>query len=225
MNSPENYIRTIGLIDLDKALEGVGGMMDCYMDILKVYYETGDDIKANINKHFESKSYYDLRVEVHGLKSSSYVIGAVELGDFAKKLEFCCRDIENDTNVETQADVIEREIPELLKKYDELLEKLTPIFSDTAAASGAGTASASGTAGVLANNSLDETGFNADAFREKAEQAIQALAEYDLNRLDEIISEIAAMPLNPAQSKAVNEIQSAIMTFDYALVESKLKSL
>lgn len=121
-------------INLDKAIENVGGSRETYDSILEVYYNEGVKKPDIIKAHYDNLDYHNLRIEVHGLKSTSYVIGADHLGDFAKKLEFACRDIEaneNEEAVQTAKTTIDNELGQLLEEYTSLVGKLSPIYKDT----------------------------------------------------------------------------------------------
>ena len=118
-------------INLEKALAGMDGSREIYNSIAEVYLSEGLKKPAIIMKHYEARDYYNLRIEVHGLKGTSYVIGAEHLGDFAKRLEFACRDIEagdDEKKVKAAKALIDSELDNLLLEYKMLLTKLGAIF-------------------------------------------------------------------------------------------------
>lgn len=118
-------------INLEKALEGMDGSREIFDSIAEVYFTEGLTKPDLIMKYYNEKDYYNLRIEVHGLKGTSYVIGAEHLGDFAKKLEFACRDIEaneDEVKVKTAKDMIDNELNDLMMEYKMLLTKLGAIY-------------------------------------------------------------------------------------------------
>ena len=58
-------------------------------------------------------------IKVHALKSTSRVIGALELGEFAARLEKA-----GDTG---DAETLDRELPDLISRYRKLAEDLKPL--------------------------------------------------------------------------------------------------
>lgn len=124
-------IRDIPEINLDKALENLNGLREAYDNVLEVFYQTGAEKPEVILDLYNRRDYHNLRIEVHGLKGTAYVIGAMHLGDFAKKLEFACRDIEDNADPGTVAaskQCIDDELNDLIAEYVDLLGKLSNVF-------------------------------------------------------------------------------------------------
>lgn len=119
-------------IDSALALKSFGGDISSYKDILRVYRDVGDEKLALIKKLYDERDYHNLRIEVHGLKGTSYVIGAMQLGDLAKSLEYACRDIEEAASGDAPGDkaaFIDDNIELLLSKYSEILSSIAPFTS------------------------------------------------------------------------------------------------
>lgn len=88
-----DIIAASGLFELDEALENLGSR-DTLDSILLTYYKDGLDKSAIIKNAYEAKDYKRLRIEVHGLKSASYIVGLKDFGDRSKQFEYACRAIE-----------------------------------------------------------------------------------------------------------------------------------
>ncbi len=83
-----------GLFELDEALENLGNNRDTLDSILLTYYRDGEGKSDVIKNAYETKDYKRLRIEVHGLKSASYIVGLKAFGDRSKQFEYACRAIE-----------------------------------------------------------------------------------------------------------------------------------
>ena len=75
------------MISRDKGLYYTGGDEEAYKGILATYARGGNDKIKQIGQLFNLRDWKNYIIEVHALKSSSMMIGAVELSEFAKKLE------------------------------------------------------------------------------------------------------------------------------------------
>lgn len=75
-------------LDVNAALEFVGDL-DLYREILYDYYMAIDEKSKKIRGYIESDNIKEYTVEVHAIKSSSRMIGAMELGNEAERLEHC----------------------------------------------------------------------------------------------------------------------------------------
>ena len=75
-------------INTEYAIEKMGISQKAYIDILKTYHS---DLDAAISRIVSAKHNGDIKsfvIDVHSVKSSSAGVGALELSDFAKELEF-----------------------------------------------------------------------------------------------------------------------------------------
>lgn len=80
------------MISRDKGLYYTGGDEEAYKGILATYARGGNDKIKQIGQLFNLRDWKNYIIEVHALKSSSMMIGAVELSEFAKKLEMAGKD-------------------------------------------------------------------------------------------------------------------------------------
>ena len=74
----------------------------------------------NLDKLFESKDLKNYQIQTHALKSTSQVIGAVELSKIAKTLEMLAKDQKFD----------ESKHHELVEKYSKLIANLKSILEE-----------------------------------------------------------------------------------------------
>lgn len=76
-------------LDTDYAIK-MSGDTEIYKKILKEYYKAIDGKAAVIRKYAQEFDIEAFKIEVHGLKSASHLIGALELAKFCEKLEKDC---------------------------------------------------------------------------------------------------------------------------------------
>lgn len=112
-------------IDINSGIESCGSV-ETYINILEQYLQNGDETLFLIEHDLKKSDYNDYRIRVHSLKSTSSLIGAMELSKEAFKLE------ESVTNGNTN--IIIQETPIFLNNFKKLLRKLSAAF-DSADAS------------------------------------------------------------------------------------------
>lgn len=124
-NQEEQEELIIPGVDVKGAIHLIGSMR-VYKDVLTQYYKNIDKKKQIISNSYEKGDWERYTTEVHALKSSSRQIGAFQLGDLAEMLE----------NAGKALDLlfIRQNTAELLEKYQELKDRLTPYFSVNEAA-------------------------------------------------------------------------------------------
>lgn len=73
-------------IDMEVALKN-SGSKDAFLTVLKIFYDTMDKKAGDIRGYYEAKDWKNFTILVHGLKSAARLIGAVDLGNDAEKME------------------------------------------------------------------------------------------------------------------------------------------
>ncbi len=98
MNTPwssiESRLSALG-IDMASGLEFCAGSEDFYMEVLNEYADSPVD-GALLKKYLDSGDLKEYCTLVHGIKSSSKIIGAQDMFSRAEKLEFAARDEDMD---------------------------------------------------------------------------------------------------------------------------------
>ena len=115
-NSGESFEECLSDFDLEKALVYCSGDMETYQEIIQVYYESGESRIEEFKTFLDNKDYKSYIISVHGLKSSSASIGAMELSERAKQHEFSGKD--------GKYEFLHEDFPRLVSLYREALEKL-----------------------------------------------------------------------------------------------------
>ncbi len=96
------------------------GSRDVLLSVMKEYEEAAYEKLDKIEQYYKAEDIKNYTIEVHALKSSSRMIGAIDLSEKAAYLEKCG----NENNVEE----IREKTPELLEALKDIKEKLYSAF-------------------------------------------------------------------------------------------------
>ena len=116
--APTDWMDKLEGIDKEQGIKNCGSV-ESYLSIIKVYYESINYTRQNIEDSFANKHIKDYTSYVHSLKSTSRTIGAMELSRLSKLLE----DAGNNGDIET----IENYTPQLLNMYSIIGYSLSKI--------------------------------------------------------------------------------------------------
>lgn len=84
---PESEFNIPG-IDYSLGLHYFDNDKESYMDIVKCFYEQSKEHIANLEKFYESKDWKNYKILIHSVKGMSLTIGAADLSEDAKQLQF-----------------------------------------------------------------------------------------------------------------------------------------
>ena len=87
VEAAENHTTSVH-IQKESGLTYAGNDEDTYYKVLAVYVKKGNEYKNSLHNRFTTEDWTNYIIEVHALKSSSLIIGATELSEHAKELEF-----------------------------------------------------------------------------------------------------------------------------------------
>jgi HPt (histidine-containing phosphotransfer) domain-containing protein len=82
----KKWYESIPGIDVAAAVKN-SGSEDAFLSVLKIYYDSYNTKAGEIQKFFDSKDWENYTIKVHALKSSSRLVGALQLGSDAEALE------------------------------------------------------------------------------------------------------------------------------------------
>ncbi len=77
----------IANIDVQYGLRALGGSLENYLDIVRIYYSDGLKKHATISNNYKARDLQAFKIEVHAIKSASASIGALALSKLASQLE------------------------------------------------------------------------------------------------------------------------------------------
>ena len=116
--SSEEWMDKLEEIDASVGIKNCG-TLDSYISILKVYYESIDSSRNNIETAYDDENWKDYTSYVHSLKSTSRTVGAMNLSKLSAQLE----EAGNNNDIET----IRNYQPELLNLYSIIKHSLDSI--------------------------------------------------------------------------------------------------
>jgi len=103
-------------VDILEGLEHANNDEELYNELLQIYYEDGEEMLEKLRSNIQ---YTDMKLFVtytHAMKSSSRNIGAIEVSELFKEMEFAGKDNDMDT--------IEAKLPACLDALEELQNNL-----------------------------------------------------------------------------------------------------
>lgn len=83
-------------IDRQLGLKYSGESEELYIEIMKAFAESAEENTEKLEQSFKDENFKDYGIYVHSLKSTSMTIGAAEVSELAKKLEFNAKNGEYD---------------------------------------------------------------------------------------------------------------------------------
>ena len=81
------WITKIPFIDSELGIKNCGSI-DGLISAIKIYQESADNMQEEIRSHLDNNRLDAYTIKVHALKSSSRIIGAMDIGSLAEKLEY-----------------------------------------------------------------------------------------------------------------------------------------
>ncbi|MBQ9384700.1 MAG: response regulator [Ruminiclostridium sp.] len=120
-NEPElpGFLEDIYEINTDSGITNCGSV-DGYITALKTYAEMINDHADETEKYWNDGDIANATIKIHAMKSTSRIIGAVEIGEFAQSLE--------NAGKAGDADTLGAHIGELLRRCRALGEQLSPLL-------------------------------------------------------------------------------------------------
>ena len=112
---------TIEDVNIDRGLELFSGDEEEFIKILRSYSVNTRPLLGNIKKYLESENLADYAVTVHGIKGSSFGIGAIRAGEDAQRLERIAKAGRSD-EVLVEHDTFVKYMENFLNSIDDTLE-------------------------------------------------------------------------------------------------------
>ena len=195
--SPENgkeapwYMQIEG-INGEAAIQN-SGSEDAFKTVLKIFYDSIPVKSSELNNFFESQDWVDYTIKVHALKSSSRLIGALELGEKAQNLE--------NAGKEGNKSYIEKNHPEFMKDYLKYSELLSGIFEEE-------------------QDNSEEAGDDKPVADEYLMQSVyeglhDAAEAMDIDTVEEIVKELEDYSIPQSEKKKYSALCECIGNFDY----------
>jgi DegV family protein with EDD domain len=112
------------------------GSKDAFLSVLKIYYDSYDAKSGEIKSYYENEDWENYTIKVHALKSSSRLIGCLELGNNAEALEMAGKNNDIDfirTNHDNLMNEYKTIRDELASEYGGVSDDLPDIPDDVLA--------------------------------------------------------------------------------------------
>ena len=114
--SETKWYEEIPGIDPEAAVKN-SGSEEAFLSVLKIYYDSYEVKSGEIQKFFDSEDWENYTIKVHALKSSSRLVGAIQLGNDAEAMEMAGK--ERDTGY------ITAHHEALMNEYRTIIDALT----------------------------------------------------------------------------------------------------
>lgn len=112
-------------IDLPSAIESAEGNRDTFRFLLQSFHDNSQKNKNDIIRSYEEENYKDYTIYVHALKSTSKMIGALELSEKARLLEKAGKE-ENIEYIKESHDEVINLFDKLNDEIGDYLTKVSP---------------------------------------------------------------------------------------------------
>lgn len=118
----------VKLIDKESGIALCGNDDSTYKLVLESFCQDRPDSQKKLEQFLTSEDWNNYEIIVHALKSGSKLIGSQEFSDFAKSLEFACKDIMAQTDVENKKAFVKQNHSKFIAMYDEVAKEASEIM-------------------------------------------------------------------------------------------------
>jgi signal transduction histidine kinase/response regulator of citrate/malate metabolism len=203
--------RSDGINDEDIAIDGLdvkkgvsmsGGSAEAYFKVLKSYCKDGREKVDQIRQTIAEENLPLFAIYVHALKSASASIGSASVSELAKELEFAAK--KND------ADYVNANVDLFIAMLEPLLDNIEQALRKREEKSLA-----------MAETFPVDTAF----LKERLESLRKALDEMDMQVIDEVANELAAMALPAAAKETFEKVSEQILVGEYEMAVQLLDEM
>ena len=177
------------------------GSEDAYKPVLEIFYDSIDEKSKEICDCYESLDLKGYGIRVHALKSSARIIGALNLGDEAQRLETAAK--------EADEDYIRLHHETFIDHYRGLKKVLAGVCEAAANTS---------------NNDAANKPLADPVITEGLLEAVKKAAEeMDITGIEDALSEIEGYALPQDVQDAIGKIRSFAETFNYEEIKTAIE--
>ena len=191
------WLLNITMIDAAEGIKRCGDA-ETYMETLKVYEDSADESAEEIERYWRERDIPNVTVKVHALKSTSRVVGAIRLGDFAERMENAGND--GDTAA------LEKDMDELIANYRALAKALSPLKDKQ---------ETDESLPLIPKEKLNEA---YDAIRELS-------GMFDNESISFVLDSLSGYRIPEPEDERVNALKNAVSRFDWDKVNSLLENI
>ena len=187
-----DFLYHLDEIDVDSGLTNCGNG-ESYITTLKMYLDMAASNADEIEKFWAEKDIRNTTIKVHSLKSTSRVIGALKLGEFAARLE--------KAGDEGDTETLDRELADFISEYRKLAKDLEPLNE---------------------RNDLSETDNRPLITADKLDESYKAISEFyesfDFDSVVDVAESLKEYRIPESEAKKVNAIIKAVDNYDYEII-------
>lgn len=183
------FVWDIDELDVHSGLAHCGSR-EGYMATLKMYYDAASKNADEIEKYWGERDVKNTTIKVHALKSTSNVIGAHKLGEFAARLE--------KAGEADDIKTLESEMGALLTEYKKLVNELKPLADNED------------------EGAYDERPLISEQDMKKAYADLEAFCQaFDYDRVGNVVKELENYRFPGNEAERFKAIKKAVDNFDY----------
>lgn len=190
-------------IDINASMKNCGSL-EIFKDVVSQFCENIEPKSAQIETYCSERNWHDYTIQVHALKSSSRLVGALELSTLAEELEALGNKIQTSTGED--AEHLESELvtktKKLLSDYRSYKQKFAFLCSKNASR----------------DNSSDTDDDKQLLSNERAEEAFSALKEvlsmFDFDSAESIIADVETYRLLEPYASKLRQIKACVRSVD-----------
>lgn len=193
-------------IDINRGIELVGGLEDVYNEILISYYQEGIKKLTEVPNQAMDSDLSLYSTNVHALKSSSASIGAINISERFKALEFAGKS--------NNREIVDNDTPEVMEQFKLLLDKVLNYLTEKGITVGGGEDlfdEPEGDIVILESHVIEDLRTN--------------LANVNLKYCEDTINTLSKTNYGKDINKKINEIKTKYEQFDYRSVKTLLDEL
>ena len=196
-NSDDEYVLPEFLFEIKEIDVGSGlthcGSRESYVDTLRMYLDSAEKNAEEIERYYSAKDIKNTTIKVHALKSTSRVIGALELGDFAARLEKAG----DNGNLE----ILDKELSELISRYRQLAKDLRPLAQSDDD-----------------DKEDDRPIISNEDLKEVYSTLSKLCDDYDFDSLVSLVSSLDKYRIPEDEATRVDAIKKAVDNYDYEMI-------
>ena len=187
-----DFIFHIDAIDINSGLTHCGNG-ESYIATLKMYLDTAEKNADDIEKFWAARDIRNTTIKVHALKSTSRVIGALELGEFAAELE--------KAGDRGDTEMLDKELGNLIAQYRQLAAELEPL-----------------TEKVNSPEGDDRPLITPEELSEAYRTLSEFCASFDFDSVVHVAESLGRYKIPEDEATRVDAIIKAVDNFDYEMI-------
>ena len=195
------WYEELDCINAEEAIKN-SGSEEAFREVLKVFHDSVQDKYAALESFYSSGDWESYTIKIHALKSSARLIGALELGDEAERLENAGK--END-----EAYIKEHHAP-VMKDYLHLKEELDTLYEGGSDGNGEG--------------AVDRPVADAALMAGVYEGLFEAAEAMDCDMVEDILKEIEGYAIPGEEKEKFDKVREKADQLDYAGMTALLRN-